>query len=77
MLLIEKLQEDVRKLPENLQQEVLDFVEFLLYKLDEDAARREETEWSHAALAYVMSQMDKEDGGAPTYSLHDLKEHYQ
>ena len=76
MLVLEKLQSDVLKLPVDLQQEVMDFVEFLLAKAEEKAARQEEVEWSWAALAYTMRQMDEEDGDdAPHYSLSDLTEH--
>jgi len=78
MLLIEKLQVDVQKLPGDLQQEVLNFVEFLLAKSDQDSARQEEIEWSDAALVYTMQRMDEEEGDdAPVYSLHDLKETYR
>ena len=78
MLLIEKLQADVQKLPGDLQQEVLNFVEFLLAKSDQDSARQEEIEWSDAALVYTMRLMDEEEGDdAPVYSLHDLKETYR
>lgn len=45
-----KLQSDIQKLPTDLQQEVVDSVEFLLTKVDRNAARQEESEWSHAGL---------------------------
>lgn len=78
MLLIEKLQSDVQRLPEQRQQEVLNFVEFLLAKSEQDAARQEEIEWSSEALAYTMLRMDEEEGDdAPVYSLHELKERYR
>ena len=40
-------------------------------------ARREEIEWSNAALAYAVQRMDEEEGNeVPAYSLDDLKERY-
>jgi hypothetical protein len=78
MVLIEKLQSDMQKLPKDRQQEVLDFVEFLLAKSEQDAARQEEVEWSNTALAYTMKRMDEEEGeDGPVYTLNDLKERYQ
>lgn len=78
MLLAEKLQSDIQKLPADLQQEVVDFVEFLLAKADPNAARQEEVEWSRAGLAYTMQRMDEEEGeDIPVYTLNDLKVHYE
>lgn len=78
MLLIEKLESDLQKLPIDLQQEVMDFVEFLLTKVEQNAARQEEVEWSRAGLAYMMQRLDEEEGeDAPVYTLNDLKVRYQ
>lgn len=78
MLLTEKIQNDLQRLPASLQQEVLDFVEFLLIKVERSAARQEEVDWSRAALAKAMREMDEEEGvDAPIYTLHDLKERYE
>jgi hypothetical protein len=77
-LSIEKLQSDVQKLPVDLQQEVMDFVEFPLSRIEQNAARQEEVEWSRAGLAYMMQRMDEEEGeDAPIYTLNDLKQEYQ
>jgi hypothetical protein len=78
ILSIEKLQSDVQKLPVDLQQEVMDFVEFLLSKIERNAARQEEVEWSRVGLAYMMQRMDEEEGDdTPVYTLNDLKQNYQ
>jgi hypothetical protein len=77
MLLAEKLQSDIQKLPTDLQQEVVDFVEFLLTKVERNAVRYEEVEWSHAGLKYLLRRMDAEEGDdAPVYTLSDVKAHY-
>lgn len=78
MVLVEKLQSDIQKLPTDLQQEVVDFVEFLLTKVDRNAARQEESEWSRAGLEYMLQRMDAEEGeDAPVYTLSDVKASYQ
>lgn len=78
MLSIEKLQSDVQKLPVDLQQEVMDFVEFLLSRIEQNVTRQEEVEWSRAGLAYMIQRMDDEEGeDAPVYTLNDLKVRYQ
>lgn len=78
MLSIEKLQSDVQRLPVDLQQEVMDFVEFLLSRIEHNAARQEEVEWSRAGLTYMLQRMDEEEGeDAPIYTLNDLKVRYQ
>ena len=78
MLLIEKLESDLQKLPIDLQQEVMDFIEFLLAKVEWNAARQEEVEWSRAGLAYMMQRLDEEEReGALAYALNGLKQEYQ
>ena len=54
MLQMKKLHSDVQKLPANLQQEVADFVEFLLAKVEQNSARQEESEWYQASISYMM-----------------------
>lgn len=74
MLQVEKLQSDIQKLPTDLQQEVVDFVEFLLTKVERNTARHEEVEWSRAGLEYMLRRMDAEDGDdVPAYPLSDVK----
>jgi hypothetical protein len=67
MSLSEQVQQRVRQLPERLQAEVLDFVEFLLAKHAED-----ERGWAGLSLALAMRGMADEDG--PRYDLADVKE---
>lgn len=68
MALSEKIKADVEKLPEALQEEVLDFVEYLLMKVEQ----RENKEWFTGSLATAMQGM--EDEGGPEYTEADLKE---
>jgi hypothetical protein len=68
MVLTEKIQEYIRKLPQSLQQEMLDYLEFLLAK-----AEREDKEWSTLSLESAMRGMEDEPG---LYTLADLKVKY-
>jgi len=68
MVLAEKIQLYVQKLPSPFQAEVLDFIEYLLAK----AERREKNEWTEFSLTLAMRDM--EDEGKPEYAAADLKE---
>ena len=73
MALSEKILERVEKLPEPLQAEVLDFVEYLESKIMRDHKDGEDEEWSRLSLSFAMR--DLEDEGSP-YSLDDIKEKF-
>jgi hypothetical protein len=68
MVLNEKIQEYIRKLPQSLQQEMLDYLEFLLAK-----AEREDKEWSSLSLGSAMRGMEDEPD---LYTLADIKVKY-
>jgi hypothetical protein len=72
MIVADKIHHRVLKLPEPLQAEVLDFVEFLLLKTEPDISDGDELDWSNLSLALAMRGMEDED--EPTYTLEDLKE---
>jgi ribonucleotide reductase beta subunit family protein with ferritin-like domain len=65
MILTEKIQQYVQKLPSSFQVEVLDFVEYLLTKAEQ------EREWTELSLSFAMRGMEDED--SPTYTTSDLK----
>jgi hypothetical protein len=71
MLGIDTIQQYVQKLPRPLQAEVLDFVEYLLSKMERETAQQDETDWSGLSLALAMRGMERED--TPTYTTADLK----
>lgn len=72
MLVAERIREHVQKLPEPLQAEVLDFVEFHLMKVERESAQHEEdTWWTDFSLAMAMRGMEDED--APIYTVEGLK----
>ena len=75
MTVIDKIHQRVRILPEPLQAEVLDFVEFLLskktIKLSDDAQDFDDLEWSNLSLIMAMRGMEDEE---EPYTIADLKE---
>ncbi len=68
MTITEKIVKHVRSLPESLQAEVLDFVEYLETKKDKD-----EIDWSTFSLSNAMRGMENEHS---PYSLKDIKESF-
>lgn len=71
MVVAERIRERVQKLSEPLQAEVLDFVEFLLLKVERESAQQDELGWTNFSLTMAMRGMEDED--TPTYTTADLK----
>ena len=71
MVVAERIREHVQKLPEPLQQEVLDFVEFLLLKVARESVQQDELRWTDFSVTMAMRGMEDED--IPTYTTEDLK----
>jgi hypothetical protein len=67
MVVTERIQAYLQRLPPPFQTEVLDFVEYLLAKVE----RKERAEWSNLSLAYAMRGMEDEE--TPTYTIADLR----
>ncbi|MDQ1327889.1 MAG: hypothetical protein QG641_1173 [Candidatus Poribacteria bacterium] len=77
MAIAEKIQKYIEELPTPLQEEALDFVEYLLAKAKSKskAIRQEEKEWSYLSLTSAMYGMEDED--MPIYTTDDLKVVFQ
>jgi hypothetical protein len=71
MLLSERIQQYVQRLPSSSQAEVLDFVEYLLSKADREIVEQEKSTWSSLSLSLAMRGMENEE--APEYTASDLK----
>ena len=71
MAVAERIKVYVQQLPETLQAEVLDFVEYLMSKQERNTARQEEMAWADLSLALAMRGMEDED--RPVYTTADLK----
>ena len=70
MQLAETAIKKIQSLPEAIQREVLDFIEFL-----EQKSRRDDQQWSGLSLA--LAQRGLESDNWPEYRAGDLREHWQ
>ncbi len=75
MSIQEKITEKIQNLPENKQQEVLVFIEFLLQKNIMENTEAENQVWSHFSIDQAMKGL--EDDGLPEYTEEDLKEKWK
>jgi len=74
MTLTEKIFQHIQSLPETLQAEVLDFVEYLELKIKKgEGIEDEEIDWRELSLLSSMRDMEGEHS---SYSLNDLKERF-
>jgi hypothetical protein len=69
MTVMDKIVQHIQSLPEALQAEVLDFVEYL-----EAKKGKSETDWTAFSLSSAMRGMEDE---APLYTAQDLKESFK
>jgi hypothetical protein len=58
MIVAEGIHQCVQKLPESLQAEVLDFVEYLLLKVERETTHQDEHAWPNLSLALAMRGME-------------------
>ena len=71
MTLPEKIIQHLQKLPESVQAEVLDFVEYLESQVGAHQNIQDERDWSTLSLSHAMRGMEDEQ---TSYSSNDLKE---
>jgi len=74
MTTAEKIIQHLSNLPENLQAQILDFVEFLEEKKKYFERDDERADWSEFSLSSAMRGME---GEQTTYSVHDIKEKFK
>jgi hypothetical protein len=74
MGIADKLREKLSKLPEPLQNEVLDFAEYLMRKLDRQA-RQDDLDWANLSLDHALRGMENEP--LACYEISDLKVVFQ
>ncbi|NJN98709.1 MAG: DUF2281 domain-containing protein [Anaerolineales bacterium] len=72
MTTIENIHRYVQMLPDPLQQEVLDFVKYLLFKREQYVPQNDEEEWSNLSLSLALRGMEDEE--MPDYTPEDLRE---
>ena len=66
----ERIQRHIQRLPEPMQKEVLDFVEYLAQKL-----RKDDQDWSAQSIQSAL--LDLEDDVWPVYEDQDFTEKWQ
>jgi len=72
MIITEKINRKLEKLPISIQLEVLDFVEFVAQKADRQNLSEEDEQWTKFSLSQAMKGLEDED--VPEYTDADLKE---
>ena len=70
MTLDEKIYRYVQKLPRSFQEELLDYVEYLVMKADQEEKR----DWDSLSLSSAMRGVEDE---TVSYSLSDLRESFE
>jgi hypothetical protein len=71
----EQITDRLQKLPQPLQREVLDFIDFLAQRVAQCEDSGEESDWKKFSLTQAMSGLENED--SPEYSEADLQEKWQ
>ena len=69
-MIAETIQRYIERLPVPLQTEVLDFVQYLLTKVERGNFHEETAMWSDLSLTFAMNGMEDED--SPEYTAVDL-----
>jgi Protein of unknown function (DUF2281) len=75
MNVTEQIANEVKTLPPEAQQEVLDFVGFLRTRLETRHSRKDDIQWSEFSIGNALRGMEEEAG--PEYSEADLKERWR
>ena len=75
MVVSEKINRTVEKLPFEVQLQVLDFVEFVARKAEKINADDEEKRWEDFSLNQAMKGLEDEE--MPEYTEADLKERWR
>jgi len=74
MTTVEQIAQHLQSLPEPVQREVLDFVEFLKSRSEIPKGREEDAMWAELSLGSAMRGMEDEDS---PYMLTDIKESFK
>ena len=70
MSIADRINAQIQALPEHMQAEVLDFVEYLSHKF-----RQEDLDWSELSMRCALRGMEDEEG--PEYSEDDCTERWR
>lgn len=72
MIVREKINKTVEKLPISVQLEVLNFVEFVAQKAEQQGLEKESEQWTEFSLNQAMKGLENEE--ISEYTEADLKE---
>ena len=61
MAIAEKIHKYIEELPTSLQEEALDFIEYLFMKAKSTSVQQEDESWSSLSLTSAMNGMEDED----------------
>ncbi len=75
MIVAEKINQKLEKLPISIQLEVLDFIEFVAQKAEKQNLAEEDEQWTNFSLTQAMKGLEDED--IPEYTDADLKERWR
>jgi len=75
MRVSERIYEEVKKLPEPLQAEVLDFVQYVASRMQRESTS--DNELTAASLSLSLAMRGMEDEETPSYFPQDLRETFQ
>jgi hypothetical protein len=73
MTLTEKIMQHAKDLPESLQAEILDFVEYLESRVEKGEDKGRAKDWAMFSLTSAMRGMEEE---LAPYTIDDLKERF-
>jgi len=75
MIITEKINRKLEKLPISIQLEVLDFVEFVAQKAEKQNSSEENRQWTEFSLRQAMKGLENEE--LFEYTEADLKEKWR
>jgi hypothetical protein len=74
MTTVEIIKNKVKNLPENDQQQVLDFILSLLQKTDQQNSQKDDLTWYAMSVEHAIHDLDEEKEAV--YNMTDLKEQW-
>ncbi len=75
MIVSEKINQKLEKLPTAIQLEILDFVEFVAQKAERQNSEIEDAQWAEFSLGQAMKGLEDEE--SPEYTEADLVEKWR
>lgn len=74
MAIVDRLRRSIERLPARLQEEVLDYADYLLAKSQREAGAKDDQNWSRFSLENAMRGIEAAD--ETEYSETDIKDRF-